>query len=360
MPICEADPWRLQYFAQVEVSADVNIPTEDSDAWQWYPGHRWVYDKLAVALSQGLEAGPHGTRRRAFRCSPSRSSISRAWASAAACCTRAPNTKSTTRPAISGCRCSTAAMSAPMSPWSTASRAGGGMSPASRPAGARSITGPCRRRPTPRSKRIAAPGSRDISPAIPACSTSRPSAARIIEAHLRFADQWPDLYGAGWVEALVRLYDRGDWDFTDDDRRDGYSVVLFGPTRAALPPSAAGAGRRGASECPACRSVQITFHEDSDPSGTPCRRAASGLPLSTASISPAGSPRANGSGSIFCRPDAATASAEHCASRILLRPIRAAHRVASQLHDIEETTLMKIVGFEGRADCGSASSRAIR
>ena len=37
-----------------------NIPTEDSDAWQWYPAHRWVYDKLAVALSQGLEAGPHG------------------------------------------------------------------------------------------------------------------------------------------------------------------------------------------------------------------------------------------------------------------------------------------------------------
>ena len=28
--------------------------------------------------------------------------------------------------------------------------------------------------------------------------------SRIIEAHLRFADQWPDLYGPGWVEALVR------------------------------------------------------------------------------------------------------------------------------------------------------------
>ena len=58
MPICEADPWRLQYFSQVETAA--NIPTEDSDAWQWYPAHRWVYDKLAVALSQKLAAGPHG------------------------------------------------------------------------------------------------------------------------------------------------------------------------------------------------------------------------------------------------------------------------------------------------------------
>ena len=59
MPIHEADPWRLQYFSQVETAA--NITTEDTDAWQWYPAHRWVYDKLAVALSQGLDAGPHGT-----------------------------------------------------------------------------------------------------------------------------------------------------------------------------------------------------------------------------------------------------------------------------------------------------------
>ena len=52
---------------------------------------------------------------------------------------------------------------------------------------------------------------------------------RIIEVHLRFADQWPDLYGKGWVEALVRLYEHGRWDYPDTDRRDGYSVVLFGP-----------------------------------------------------------------------------------------------------------------------------------
>jgi hypothetical protein len=46
-------------FRSVKTAA--NITTEDTDAWQWYPAHRWVYDKLAVALSQGLEAGPHGT-----------------------------------------------------------------------------------------------------------------------------------------------------------------------------------------------------------------------------------------------------------------------------------------------------------
>ncbi len=59
MPICEADPWRLQYFAHVKT--DAKIPTEDCDAWAWFPAQRWVYNKLAVALSQNLDAGPHGT-----------------------------------------------------------------------------------------------------------------------------------------------------------------------------------------------------------------------------------------------------------------------------------------------------------
>ena len=59
MPIHEADPWRLQYFSQARTAAD--ITTEDTEAWLWYPAYRWVYDKLAVAFSQGLEAGPHGT-----------------------------------------------------------------------------------------------------------------------------------------------------------------------------------------------------------------------------------------------------------------------------------------------------------
>ena len=85
---------------------------------------------------------------------------------------------------------------------------------------------------------------------------------RIIEAHLRFADQWPDLYGAGWVEALIRLYVTGDWDYADTDRRDGYSVVLFGPhgPRYRHPPAAlVDEVRRHAGRF---QSVQITFHEE--------------------------------------------------------------------------------------------------
>jgi hypothetical protein len=86
----------------------------------------------------------------------------------------------------------------------------------------------------------------------------------IIEVHLRFADQWPDLYGAGWVEAIVRLYETGVWEFADAGRRGGYSVVLFGPAGVHYrhPPSALVDEIRGT---PGVSSVQITFHEDMPP-----------------------------------------------------------------------------------------------
>src|ERR1035437_1373523 len=61
MPICEADPWRMQYFEGADCPPGVNVPTEDADAWEWNPEFRWIYDKVAIAKSQGLEAGPHGT-----------------------------------------------------------------------------------------------------------------------------------------------------------------------------------------------------------------------------------------------------------------------------------------------------------
>ena len=60
MPIYQTDPWRVQFFADVACPDDVIIPTKDWEAWTLYPRHRWIYDKLAVALSQGLDAAPHG------------------------------------------------------------------------------------------------------------------------------------------------------------------------------------------------------------------------------------------------------------------------------------------------------------
>jgi hypothetical protein len=88
---------------------------------------------------------------------------------------------------------------------------------------------------------------------------------RIIEVHMRFADQWPDLYGTGWVEALVKLYAQGVWEFDDSDRRDGYSVVLFGAhgVQYRHPPAELLEQLRATD---GVSSIQITFHEDWPPS----------------------------------------------------------------------------------------------
>jgi hypothetical protein len=86
---------------------------------------------------------------------------------------------------------------------------------------------------------------------------------RIIEVHLRFADQWPDLYGPGWVEALIGLYAKGCWTFADGARCDGYSLPLFARHGCRFRhPSIV--QQEEIRALPGVTSLQITFHESKD------------------------------------------------------------------------------------------------
>jgi hypothetical protein len=262
MPICEADPWRLQYFAQVKT--DANIPTEDSDAWQWYPAYRFVYDKLAVARSQNVDAGPHGT-------APPRYPVF-----------SKPTVNLRGMGIGSRVLASRADYEASYGPghfWMTLLEGRHVSSDIAvvdgEPCWWRHVTG-----------KPAGEGTFDywIVHAEPDAGIEMRCGAwvqkhlagytgmlnletigsTIIEAHLRFADQWPDLYGPGWVEAVVGLYERGAWEFDDDDRSEGYSVVLFGPSGRRYhhpPPALVDEVKR----MPRVTSVQITFHEDRAP-----------------------------------------------------------------------------------------------
>ena len=281
MPICEADPWRLQYFSHVTTAA--KIPTEDSDAWQWYPAQRWIYNKLAVALSQGLDAGPHGTPP--------------------------PHFPVFSKPIVNlkgmgvGSRVlkSQADYDAHYAPghfWMTLLDGRHVSSDVAvvrgEPRWWRHVTG-----------KPAGEGTFDywIIHAEPDASIEEPCGAwieknlpgytgmlnletiggTIIEAHLRFADQWPDLYGPGWVDALVELYERGAWNFPDDDRAEGYSAFCSGRTAAATDirqprPSTTSNACRGS---PACRSPSTKIARRK---ATPCRPAAFVSPSSMVSI----------------------------------------------------------------------------
>jgi len=264
MPICEADPWRLQYFEHTACPPDVNIPTEDADAWLWYPGHRWVYDKIAIALSQGLDAGPHGVPPPRF---PVFSK---------------PIVNLKGMGVASRVLSSAAQYEASLTPghmWMALLEGRHVSSDAAVVAGEphwwRHVTGEPVREGTFDHWTVHAAPDPDIEhycgtwiarhlPAYTGIVNLESIDGRIIEVHLRMSDQWPDLYGAGWVEALVRLYHKRQWDFSDTDRRDGYSVVLFGPHgRRYRRPPAALLGEVG--RMPGVSSVQVTFHEDKEP-----------------------------------------------------------------------------------------------
>ncbi len=223
MPIHEADPWRLQYFSQVETAA--NITTEDTDAWQWYPAHRWVYDKLAVALSQGLDAGPHGTPPPRFPVF-SKPIINLKGMGAGS--------------RVLHSQADYEGHYAPGHFWMTLLEGRHVSSDLAvvegEPRWWRHVTGKpagegtfdywtVHAEPDAEIERRAGGWVREHLTDYTGMLNLETIGATIIEAHLRFADQWPDLYGAGWVNAVVRLYETSTWDFGDADRKGGYSVV---------------------------------------------------------------------------------------------------------------------------------------
>jgi hypothetical protein len=84
---------------------------------------------------------------------------------------------------------------------------------------------------------------------------------RIIEAQLRFANQWIDLNGPGWLEAAVNLYAGKGWSFDGDKAQKGYSVVLFAPpdARYKYPPPEL---QREIRAMPGISSLQVSFYEE--------------------------------------------------------------------------------------------------
>lgn len=268
MPICEADPWRFQYFENVPCPPDVRVSTEDPDSWEWYPRHRWIYDKLAVALSQGLDAAPHGVMPRAFPVFSKPIMNLRGMGTGSRVIESAAEYKAALTAGHFWCTLLQGAH------FSTDVAVVDG-----EPQWWRHTMGQTAPGGTFDYWTVHAAAMPDIEDWCGNWARHHLSGytgmvnfetidGRIIEAHLRFADQWPDLYGTGWVDALVRLYAAGVWDYADDNRRDGFSVVLFGPhgPHYRHPPASLVDEVRA---MPGVSSVQITFHEDRDPAHHP-------------------------------------------------------------------------------------------
>ncbi len=259
MPICERDPWRFQYFENVECPLDVNVPTDDIDSFAWYPEFRWVYEKAKVAQTQGLPCGLTGDIPAKFPvfAKPNinlkgmglNSAIVRNKTEFA----RLPSTHMW-MPVFSGEHISTdcAIVNGEVLwirhslgfPWHDGMFTHWIIETGQRAELVYYLSN------WVRSHMAGYTGMMNFETI----------AGHIIETHLRFADQWCDLYGQCWFDALVKLYAQGVWDFADNSQVEGYSVPLFA-RHGHVPPHPPQKLQSDIRAMTGVSSLQITYYE---------------------------------------------------------------------------------------------------
>ena len=262
MPFPGVDTWRLQYFESEPIPEGVVVPIDDANAWQLYPVHRWVYNKLLICETQGLPHGPHGTMPARYpvfskpiynmRGMGTGGRIVRSEAEYWA----AMEPGHMWMPLLEGRHVSSdVALGGGKALWwrhTTGQPGEGGTfdywTVHAEPEAALEAY-------------LGAWTGRHLA-GFTGIVNFETIDGRIIECHLRMAEQWLDLNGPGWLSAVVGLYARGEWRFSAEPR-EGYSVVLFGAhgrhwsiDRAKVAPLLAR---------PGISSIQITFSDEDAP-----------------------------------------------------------------------------------------------
>lgn len=260
----DCDPWREQRFVEREHPSTARMPCDDADAANLYPAHRWVYDKLRLTASQGIECGTHEAMpaRYPVFCKP----ITTLKGIGADSCVLTSE-----RDQRENCRAGDFWMRLLSGEHISTDLAvvDGTAAWCRHTLGVSSGAGTfdywvIEEQSRPRLERICKEWIRVHLPGHTGMVNMETLGGSIISVHLRSADQWPDLYGRKWLDALMGLYSRGTWDLVDNDRAEGYSVVLFGPhgVHYAYPDPHVMAGLRAAV---GISSIQLTFFEDRAP-----------------------------------------------------------------------------------------------
>ncbi|MBI3451641.1 MAG: hypothetical protein HY057_02185 [Rhodospirillales bacterium] len=264
MPFLGVDSWRWQYFENQPVPRGLTIPVDEATAWALYPERRWIHNKLNICATQGIAHGPHGTSPPRFPVFSKPIMNMRGMGTGGRVIRSARDYAASIEPGhmwmelLTGNHVSTDAVVVDGAPrwWRHAT---------GKPGRGRG-TFDCwivhaRRRP--RLEAYIGRWLRKNLKGFTGVVNLETIGGRIIECHLRMAEQWLDLNGPGWLAAVVRLYKDGVWRFTDADRRRGYSVVLFGAHGPMwrIDPAAVEALRRE----PGVSSIQITFEDGRDP-----------------------------------------------------------------------------------------------
>jgi hypothetical protein len=258
MPIHESDPWREQYFRDVPCPPDLHIPTDDAAAFDLYPAHRWVYDKLLVAQSQGLPCGLNSVLPSRFPVFSKPVTNLRGMGIGSHLLRnrhdfqRYCKTGDFWMKLLTGTHVSTDWAVVRGEPqWCRHAKGIPG-------AGGTFDYWIVEARPRPALEDYCRDWIRRNLPGYTGMLNLETIDGYIIEVHLRFSDQWPDLYGRQWVDAVVHLYQHHEWVFPDIVASEQYSVALFGPHGIPyVHPSAAREAEYRST--PGVSSVQITF-----------------------------------------------------------------------------------------------------
>ncbi|MBI3981448.1 MAG: hypothetical protein HY337_00950 [Gemmatimonadetes bacterium] len=260
MPIIECDPWREQYFRDVPCPPDVIVPTDDMEAYRLFPQHRWVYNKLRLCETQGIEHAPHGIRPTQFPVFSKPIYNLNGMGVGIGVMWNAEDYDRMITPGhlwmalLAGEHVSSDVALVDGNPvwWKHAE----GVPLADGAFDRWIIEAGCR----PDLEASVGAWLREHMAGYTGMVNMETIGGRMIECHLRLADQWVDLHGPGWVESVVELYTTGRWRFDDGGRRTGHSVVLFGDHGYwyRVDENLVESQRHR----PGISSIQITFHPD--------------------------------------------------------------------------------------------------
>ncbi len=264
MPIVEKDPWRLQYFKGISCPAGVVIPTDDMLAYQLYPDHNWIYNKLLICKTQGLAHGPLGVMPVKFPIFSKPIYNLRGMGAGSRVINNPDELESHYLPGhfwmpfLEGEHVSSdvAVINGQAVWWRHT---------IGKPLGEGAFDyWTVLAEPRSHVEAYCGQWLQSNLGDYTGIANLETISGKIIECHLRLSDQWVDLNGPNWIKSVVELYSNRQWKFTDDSRKTGYSVVLFtehGQQYKRLD----GDTIKELLKKPHISSIQITFHQDKPP-----------------------------------------------------------------------------------------------
>lgn len=264
MPILERDQWRKDYFKDVYCPDHIVISTDDRDSFELYPEFRWVYDKTRICRTQNILCSPYPLKPESYPVFSKPITNLRGMGIESHLLQNEADYLSYCKEGhfwmehLTGEHISTdIALLKGRIVWQAhveGFSAGEGtfdywhILKERKPA----LEDYCRNWLEEHLKNYT--GMVNIESI----------GGKIIEVHLRMIDQWPDLYGEKWIDAVVSLYEYGVWTYDESPLREAFSVVLFGPEARlySYPPLGL---IEAIKKHPSVSSVQITFDKTKAP-----------------------------------------------------------------------------------------------